>query len=151
MRSSLPGSVTFTERDVGVPTRATASEPPFHGFVVVAVSAAVGATFAQRAATVSDLDAPPASVAVMVTGSVVSSPRVAVHDQVPAAWVRAPTDAVTVTASPDVLLHVPPKVRGLPSAAAAGVPLRESCGVVLTVIAFRTSIRRVVTVPPPDG
>src|SRR6478752_9311009 len=123
-----------------------ASEPPFHGRVGVAVRAAVGATFAQRAVRVRARDAPPASVAVMVTGSVVSSPRVAVHDQVPTPWVTVPADAVTVTAPP-VELQKPPAVTEAPSGAVAGTAVR----VIRGRRAFRTSILRVVTLPPPDG
>ena len=82
------------------------------------------------------------SFAVMVTGRLVSSPRVAVHDQVPAPLVRVPVDAVRVTASPSESPQVPWTVSALPSAAAAGVPVTATAGAWLAASAAVTSIRR---------
>ncbi len=119
---------------------------PCHQWVPAAVRVAVGATFDHRAVRVSAREAPPASVAVMVTGSVVSSPRVAVHDHVPRPRVTVPAVAVAQTGGPAApSVQVPTSVSALPSGATAGPPLSASRGPVLTAMALMTSIRRVVT------
>ena len=118
--SSEPGSVTFTATAVTAP--AVVSCAPFQ-VAPAACRVAVGATFAQRAVNGSVRVPLRASVAVMVTGRLVSSPRaVAVQVQVPAPLVRVPVDAVRVTASASGSPQVPETVSALPSGAAAGGP-----------------------------
>src|SRR6478752_1673913 len=146
--SSEPGSVTCTAKTVEEP--AVASWAPFH-VVPAACRVAVGATLFQRAVKVTERVALATSLAVTVTGRAMSSPRVAVHDQVPAPLVRVPVDVVSVTASPSESPQVPWIVSALPSRPAAGVPVTATVGAWLAASAAVTSIRRVLTVTPPDG
>ena len=132
-----------------MPARTNDTVAPFQIVAPLVVRVAVGATFVQRAVKVTVRVAPTASVAVTVTGSVRSSPRVAVHDHVPLPRVTEPVPAVRVTSSPSTSDHVPDAVTAPPSGALAGDAARVSVGARLPVpTAAMTSIRRVVTVVP---
>ena len=144
--------MTTAEKPTGTPTRAKVIRVPFHDRVPPVPRTARGATFVQRAVTVSERAAPPASIAVMVTGMVASSPPVAVHDQVRLPRVTVPVEAVAETAGPSApSAHVPVRVRALPSGAVAGAASRKSCGPLLASMPPMTSMRGVVAVPWPDG